>query len=495
MTSRSRLALLPPALALAALLAVAVAPCGAATPSPLLGVDPLGAGTVVEHHPEAVPHWVAAGRSGAVLLHVDAAHGLGPLDPKNLAALRALAGSGGLQARSVGDRGERLFREANFVRAAIGIGIVRELVWVAPFPLRLDAEGEELLRGYLRSTGLTEEEARTFHAAEGSHRGSVGGVPVIVCAREGLPALREPVIVSIGADYFPSAADFRGTTPLGEVRALFTALRAVRYPVLETVVAFSVQAGEVPPHLRWVGDAVLEVLKDPALALPGKPPPRWRILQRLSAPAVPAAPGKETEAEAALLGTVLAELELQPHDPALLLYAAEAAVRHGRGGGRARSYAEEACRIDRGYCAGLPEVGLRLVAAGDVEEGLRCFAVAEELLPGMPYGQLDLGIALMKAGRAAEALAALEKVRARDGAFPSGFLIGAVHLFQDDRAAARLAFDAALAALEGAADASVERGEIAQVIETAAAFYREEGREQEAGRLEGDPRLRLRAPP
>jgi len=97
-------------------------------------------------------------------------------------------------------------------------------------------------------------------------------------------------------------------------------------------------------------------------------------------------------------------------------------------------------------------------------------------------------------GKPAEALAALEKLRERDGAFPSAFLIGAIHLFRGDRAAARLSFDAALTAIERLTDVLVARQEIAQVIVTAAAFYREEGLKRQAERLEGDPRLWLPAP-
>ena len=150
--------------------------------------------------------------------------------------------------------------------------------------------------------------------------------------------------------------------------------------------------------------------------------------------------------------------------------------------------------MDPGYCVGLRSVGLRFLERGDIETGLRFFAAGEKLLPGLEYGQLDLGIALMKAGRAADALAALEKVRMRNGAFPSGFLIGAIHLFREDRAAARLSFDAALAKVEQLATVQIVREEIAQVIATAAAYYREEGLKSQAELLENDPRLRLPAP-
>lgn len=493
MKGASRLPGAPTALALLLWCVVAL-PCRAAdgTPAPpVLGVEPIVAGTVMEHHPDAVPHWVERGFAGAVLLHVDAGHGMSALDAKSLAALRGLAGERDLPALARAGRGggDRLFREANFARVAAGLGIVREVVWVAPFQVRLDGDGPETLRAYLAQSGLSEEESASFRPVDGVYRGLVGGVPVSLCAREGLPAIRDPVLLSIGADYFTAAAAYRGATPLVEIRRLFAALREARYAVLDAVFAYSVQEGELSPDLRWVGAAVLEVLRDPAIALGETPPERWRVLQRLATLGARGDEGVEME----MLGMALAELEKQPHDPALLLYAAAAAARHGMS--QALSYARQACRVDSGSCAGLGQIGLRFVAAGDVEAGLGFFAAAEALHPGFEYGRLDLGIALMKVGRATEALAVLEKVRERAGAFPSGFLIGTVHLFLEDRPAARRSFDAALAAVERGADFPAVSAETARAVAIAADFYREEGLEREARVLENDARLRLPAAP
>jgi tetratricopeptide (TPR) repeat protein len=307
---------------------------------------------------------------------------------------------------------------------------------------------------------------------------------VAICAQERLPRISDPVLLSLDADFFPHAARYRGVTVLTEIRALLSALRDARYAVRDAVVAHSVQDGAVPIELRWAGEAVVEMLRDPSIALQEEPPERWSALQRLT---LLKAGGQAKAGE--LLNVALSLLQRQPHDPALLLFAAEAAAGHG-GGDAALAYAEQACRVDRGYCVGLREVGLQLLERGAVDDAAPFFAAAERLLPGMSYGQLDEGILLAKAGRLVEAVATLEKLIAREGAFPVAFLVGAIHVASGDRAAARRSYDLALAALAQSPYAAVTREETAGAIRGAAIFYRDEGLVAQAELLVRDVRLR-----
>ena len=292
------------------------------------------------------------------------------------------------------------------------------------------------------------------------------------------------MLLSLDADYL-HAARYRGITLLTEIRALVASLRDARYTVRDVVVAHSVQGGAMPVELRWAGEAVVELLRDPAIALQQEPPERWNALQRL---VLLKAGGRAKEGE--MLNVALSLLERQPHDPALLLFAAEAAAGHG-GGSAALAYAEQACRVDRGYCVGLREVGLQLLERGAVDDAATFFAAAERLLPGMAYRRIDEGILLATDGRTAAAVATLEKQIEHDGAFPGAFLAGAIHVASGDRAAARRSYDAARAALAKSAHASVTRAEVAGAIGGAAIFYRDEGLAAQAELLERDPRLRL----
>lgn len=466
-----------------------VAALGPPVPPPVLGVDPLPQGAVVEIHAEALSRWVERGFAGAVLLHIGMNHDLWNIEAGNLAALKALRDRGDIDALARAGRGglSGLFHDGNFIRAAAGLGVVREVVWVIPFTFLREVDASERLKAFLGREGLSPADVGTFQLADGCYRGTVGNLPVAVCGQDRLPRIDTPVLLSLDIGFIPCAADFHGLTFLTEMRSLFAALRAVRYSVQDAVVAYTVHPQHLPVELRWIGEAVVEILHEPALALADAPPERWTALQQLYLLKVKGPPG-----EGEMLDMALSLLEKHPHDPALLLFAAEASARHG-GGGAALSYAEQACSVDQGYCVGLREIGLQLSDQGNLDAGARFFAAGERLRPGMEYRQFDMGIALWRAGRPVEALDALGKIREHDGAFPSGFVIGAMHAALGDRAAARLSFDNALAVVERTQSIAVSVPEVAQAIQRAAAFYREAGLTREAALLETDPRLQLRS--
>ncbi len=456
-----------------------------AAPLPVLGVDPLPQGTVMENHDCALQHWIERGFTGAVLLHIDTHDDLRVVPAERLSTLRALYARGetSAMARKGCGGSAGLFNEGNYLRAAAELGVVREIVWVMPFTfLQGDDSGIKLL-SYLENAGFPKADRETFRLVDGWYRGTVGGIPVTLCDQERLPKLAEPVLLSIDVDFFPFAAVSRGRTPLGEIRALFQALREVRYAVRDVVLTYSVQGGFMPVDLRWVGDAVLEALRNPAIYQGQRPPERWENLQHLAL-----LHDRGREGEAAMMSMALALVEKQPHDPALLLYAALATVGHG--GDSALKYAEEACEQDRGYCVGLRVIGLQYLEQGDVETGVRCYTAGERLLPGMTYGQFERGIALLEAGRTPEALAVFEEISAREGAFPIGLLIGEIQLSAGDRAAARRSFDKVLAVIEQAPNVGVSDEMVAEAVRRAAVFYREEGLTRQAQLLETDPRLR-----
>lgn len=456
------------------------------SPLPVLGVDRLTEGTVVESHADALPHWVQSGFRGAVLLHIDAHDDLRSVGAEKIAALNDLRERGDFPALTAAGRGgtDALFNEGNFVRAAAALGIVREVVWVVPFTYSKDAAAGDWLKGYLGKVGFSAPDIGTFRPEGGCYRGVAGALPVTICAQERLPKIVAPVLLSLDVAFLPSAARYRGITLLTEIRALAVALRDARYTLRDAVVAYSVQGGSVPVALRWAGEAMVDILRDPSLALQQEPPERWNALQQLT---LLKAGGRAKEGE--MMNVALSLLERQPHDPALLLFAAEAAVGHG-GAGAALAYAEQACKVNRGYCVGLREVGLQLLERGAVVEAEKFFAAGETLLPGMVYGLFDEGILWARAGRPAAAVATFEKLIAREGAFPGAFLVGAVHVASGNRAAARISYDAALAAL-AQPYVSVAREELAAAIREAAVFYRDEGLVAQSELLESDPRLRL----
>ncbi|HEY5999000.1 MAG TPA: hypothetical protein VI078_06800 [bacterium] len=463
----------------------------AAPPSlPVLAVDPLPRGIVVESPADVLPHWVAQGVTGAVLLLIDASAGLHDISPENVTALKALQVRGDVEGLfRAGHSGVAgVFHEWNWLRAASVLGVVREMTWIVPFPVPDGDDVGEDLKGFLGTVGLSAGEIASFRPADGCFRGLVGELQAAICSVDRFPRAAAPVVLSVGAEYFSSSARVHGHTELAAIRRLFTALRETRYEVKDAVLVSAMEQGDWPVELRWLGEVVMEALGDPALVVRDEPPERWNVLQRLSLLRLEGAAG-----EAELLDFGLSLLEKDPHNSALLLFAALASADHG-GGSAALSYAEQACSVDPGYCVGLRELGLQFCRKGDFETGGRFLDSAERLRPGMTYRQYDVGIALWGAGRTAEALDALGKVVSRQGASPAGFVVGAMQAALGDRAAARRSFDGAVAALGQLRSMIVTRKEVGDAIVRAAAFYREEGLAEKAQALESDPRLRWELP-
>jgi len=455
-------------------------------PHPVLAVDPLPAGAETENHSAVISRWFSRGYAGAVLLHIDARSRTRPLGVEQAAAIAKFRTmrAAGPTAPAVPDAtaGRPLF-ETSFVRAVVILGIAREAYWVIPFDRSLGPEAEQSLRADLKQSGIVEEELRTFALRDGCFRGTVEGAPFAVCSLEELPRIAAPVLLSLDTDFVMAAAA-GVSNPIAEMRKLLAALAARRYAVLDSVVCTSVepeQVSLVSPDLRWVGETIALALREPSLLTRAEQPKRWALLQTL---ALLESVGDYQE----MLHQALPYLTVREEDPALHLYAANALAGRGKTEG-ALEHAEEACRLQRGYCYGLPWIGLRLFAAGDIEGGERYFAAGAKLRPGMLFGQLPRGLLLQQAGRPEAALRAYLALSESGDVLPAAFLAGALQLRMGDRQAARRQFDRALEALPSAAAAEVIDPDTAHAIREAARLYREEGLTRQAESLENNPRL------
>jgi hypothetical protein len=475
--------LLAAGLLVAALCVPAVLP--AAGGDPVVGIDALKDVGAAEGLDEALARWSGKGISGAVLLHVGARPGLAALGAERLAALRELRTRGDAAALGAARRGpgEGLYHAGNAVRAAAGLGMVREVLWILPESLTRASDPAALVRDVLRAEGVPEAERTSFAARGGCFAGAAGGVPVTICSREAFPPPAEPVLLSMDAAYVPDAADAREVSPLTELRDLLRDLGRGGVAVRDALVVFPVEQGGLPVGLIWVGEALTAALADPGLLRAGTPPERWTTLLK----AWRALGTEEQHNDIGAFTVVVPALERHPDDPELLAMAALATARTSPDA-QAIEVAERACRRDRTYCFIFPEIGLELIRRGK-EAGLAFFAAGERLRPGMAYALGKTGVALIRLGRPRDAVSCFQRLVAREGAFPAGLLAGATEFDLGDRAAARRSFDAVLAALGQAGEPGPLPEEIALAAARAAAFYREEGLAAQAEILERDPRL------
>lgn len=473
---------------LLAVLLVSASGCAGVRRTPLLAVDPLPDVAELECRTETLPRWGTRGFTGATLLLFGVNPGLHPLGEARsaeLAEVRRSGGTGSPDLVGLETAGDSCSMEAGFVRAAAGLGVVREVVWVTPFDSFHSPDPVESLRADLKHAGIADDDARAFVLQSGCFRGTAGGVPLAVCGIGSLPPVPGPLLLVIDAEYILAAAAAAAakpaTNPVAEIRLLLSALAARRYAVADAVLSASVAEGRVPPVVRWVGETVAQALHDPKLLAGSEQARRWDKLQGLAVLL-----GKRQYTE--VFHQVWQLLVIHGEDPALHLFAAEAQVGLGKLE-EALESAEEACRLHRGYCYGLLEIGSKLFAAGDIDGGERFFASGLRLRPGMTYAQFDRGLLLLASGRPEQALAVFQGLSDGGRAFPGGFLAGALLLESGDRPGAARHFDRALAALRFEPDAAADHSATFEAIGAAIRFYREEGLFGNAELLEANPRL------
>lgn len=458
---------------------------------PVLAVDPLPSLALLENHTEALQRWVSRGFSQTVLLHIDTQDRTRPLRAGQTAALAALKRARTAEppapAVAAAPGGKASF-ETVFARAAVALGIAREVYWIIPFEYFGNPDAAAVLRAEMKISGFSEDELRTFSLRDGCFRGTVAAAPFAVCGLQALPRVQEPILAAIDADFVLSAAAVaEPANPIAQMRKLLEALAERKYAVLDAVFCASGETAYAPrttPFLRWVGETTAQALREPALLAAGAAPKRWTVLSKLALLF-------DRRDYSELFHQVLPQVTVREDDPALQLFTAQALAGQGKMH-EAQARAEEACRLNLGYCYSLPEFGLLLLAGGDIEGGERFFNAGEHYRPEMTYGQVARGLFLMRADRLAAALRVFQALNDRGETLPAAFLAGALHLRLGDRQAARLQFDRALEALRVDPEVTTPDPDTQQAIREAADLYREEGLPRVAEELEGNPLLWIR---
>jgi tetratricopeptide (TPR) repeat protein len=246
------------------------------------------------------------------------------------------------------------------------------------------------------------------------------------------------------------------------------------------VVSYSVEGTYVPAELRWLGTAILQGLNDPQL-FKGQPPESWVVYQEAS--------DLKSKKEFKEMKTFLAPHLTRHKDDPTLMFLMAVAMLNNREIDGAFKLATDSCRVDKGYCYGLHELGLQLLEMEEPQLADQFFSAAEKLSPELDYGRVDRGLELIKLGERAAAIAVFKKLVAERGNYPYGFYLGWM-LAQDMRKKSAIShFDKAVLALDESIPIQVGSAELAEAIASAIALYRELGMQEKAQRLADDPLL------
>lgn len=450
---------------------------------PMLGKTPIEPVYSLENHGDALTLWASHGIRNGTLIHVDAHDDLRWRAAEHMAQLKVLYAQGDVnglrEASRSGD--SRLYDMGSFLYAAAHLGIIKEVYWVIPYPIFNHADSDEQMYSFLRSCRLTDRDIEGFSSTGGCYCGEAFGIPLHICSPEQLPALDQPVVLSIDADFFPKMAEQYGTNLLEAVGRLFTQLHSRAYRVETALVSYSVNGNYLPLAQRWLGDWVLRLLREPEV-FGESHPETGMIFQHVQHML------GINQAET-LLSYLEGTIARRGEDPALHLYAAYAHYELGHVD-QAFASAERSCLMDHNYCGGLADLGLVLATAGHIEEGVRFFARAYERNPDMLYHVLAFADLLVDAGYPETAMTYYKKYSEWFGTSPVGFLIADLYDATGDHDEALAWYDRALAAFLKDPYSELWRQPIWDALNKGLLFYEKHGYPDRVRQIRENPRIR-----
>lgn len=452
---------------------------------PLLGKDPLKDSVIVEDHSEVLTHWVKRGIRNATLINIDTHDDIRSISPARLGQLKKLYDQKDVKAISESDSlsEKGLYDIGNFIYAAGKLGIIKEVYWIIPFSHFSHSDVENRMKKFLESYNFSDEHIKTFKVKGGCFRGEIDGIPFNICGIEKMPTIDHPFLLSIDIDFFPYLSVEYGVNKLEAIKMILDVLSKKDYKVMDAVVAHSVNGGYTMVSHRWLGNVILEMLKEPALLSNPKPPELWTILQTAD---IYIKENKPKE----VIQYLMPVLETYKDNPALSVYIADAHYLLNNID-KATTYAEKSCLIDKNFCYILPYIGRYLFIEERLSEAEWFFMRGYNLNPEMNYLQGDFAIALKKAGRYYDALKYFEIWKSMNGSFPSDFMIGEVYLLLGDEKTALSYFDRGRDSLRINPNVAIKSPEIADAMIKAVQFYEKNGYKNYADEIRKNPKLKV----
>jgi tetratricopeptide (TPR) repeat protein len=442
---------------------------------PVLGSDPVADPLIVEDHSQALAHWAERGVRGAVLMNIDTHDDIRLIPDAKIDALRELYRrrdwKGFREADSPAEDG--LYNIGNWIYAGARLGIFREVYWVIPFKHFDGDDIETGLRAFLASWGFSAEDVRSFTMRSRQFQGTFRGIPFTLCALESLPAVTEPLLLSVDTDFFPTYSTEHRAAYLPALHEAFAALSRMKYRIKDAVVSYSINGDFLHPHLRWVGDTIAMILRDPA-SIDAPPGERLLLLQQIDN-------AYRSNNPKEMLALADPSVALHPL-PSLLLYKAYAHMLQGAPE-KAYEAAIASCKADKLYCTGAVSMGAYYYSKGEYLRAERLFREAFTLNPDINYGVFAFANCLRKLGKVRESLSYYRKDERVSGPITANFMIVETQLMLGDREAAAAALKSALRSLESNPFAEITDATSAHAVYAAMDFCDRSGLKEMAAAL------------
>jgi hypothetical protein len=343
---------------------------------PILGEDPLMDIAVMEEESETLLAWAENGVEEAVLVHISPRDAMAAVNPETIQTLNQLIKDKNW--KTLRDSRGQLYDNSNYMNAAVQLNMVKRIYWVIPYRLFEDMPlAGEKIKDLLKQSvsGFDEEEVDFMKMETGCLTGSLSGADMYICSLRSLPAVIEPVIISIDVSFFPVYATEAKISKLRALKWFFDYLtfrRTLR--VKYASVSYNIESGYTDAVHRYIGEELLEGMGDPQTLKSESPSELWQFRDN--------AENMLSGGEGELVEEFLVEPLLKyPDDPALRLLNAFANA-------RIKKYDESfkamnnICQENKKYCYGFIQLGN---AVEDKDWQNKFFKKALETLPDSKY--------------------------------------------------------------------------------------------------------------
>jgi hypothetical protein len=388
------------------LLTVAVAGCSKSQsdrPQPVIGREPVMDVSVHERQSDLLIEWCKRGYRKKVLLHISPLSDLefiadGAIDEiANLYKRKKIDELGRAKDRGVAG----LFSSRNVLYAAAHSGAVKEIYWVIPYKFVEQAGGGTAMKNFLKTVPSLYDHAEIDRMElKGSClTGTVNGIRLNVCSPASLPKIKEPVVMSVSADFVRLFAAEQEASSLRGMRTLFDALAAKEIQVQSLHMVRGVEGGTGQPLHSYIADEFLQMASNPQMAERDAAPPLWLARDKPE--------NMLNGGERKLVrDTAAAALKEHPADHPLLMFDIAAQLLMGDAAA-ARSRAEKLCMetpADRNAveCQFLVQLGDMATEGGSVDPD-PFYRAALTAHPQWAYALAHRGTSLITRGKFVEA--------------------------------------------------------------------------------------------
>ncbi|MBD3245819.1 MAG: tetratricopeptide repeat protein, partial [Candidatus Omnitrophica bacterium] len=425
------------------------------------------------HHSQALGGWVKNGIRDSILINFDAHDDMRWIAPEKIAELKKIHSAEDWQtfrkADSIKEQG--LYDVGSFIHAARNLGVVSKVYWVIPFPYLRSSNPKEAMNAFLKKYGFSQKDIDTFTLERARYEGTCCGTPVVICDIESLPDIKEPVLLSIDADFFPSYSAMHGKDMLSSITLLHEKLAQKKYAVRDATVSCSVDGGYLDVARRWIVRVCERLLVQPD-ALTEPYPDKWLVYNQ--------ADTYFYENKARELNGLVRRFEKKYNeDIPLRIYAAFWLIANGKEQ-EAFSTAEKIAGRDSRYAYLLADLGQCLIDRGRLSAAVRFFDKAYRLKPEMNFRQKNLADAFFQAGEYEKAVYYYNIYRRKNGLFPAAFHLGLSERRMNHEEKAGLWFKKGLQSVKNGKYTDIRGETDREAIKESVEYFTEKGMHQEA---------------